>query len=109
MAEEFLEQYVIDTTGEMHQCTFCQYIAQDYRDLSFHFRTTHVDDLNQCPICAKFFRSISSVFQHFVTVHTRMRPYRCKLCNELASVSRAEVIRHVATVHRVGSPTKNYN
>ena len=109
MAEEFLEQYVIDTTGEMHRCTICEYIAVDYRDLSFHFRTTHVNNLSHCPICAVFCKSIYDVFKHFVTVHTLIRPYRCKLCNKLASVIKAKVIEHVVNVHRVGSLTKNYN
>ena len=107
--EDFLKQYVIDTSGEMHQCTMCEYNADDFADLNFHFRTSHVQDPSHCPICTKFCSSVQGVFKHFVAFHTLIRPYRCKLCNIYASVSRAEVVNHVVFGHRVDYPSGNNN
>ena len=107
--ENFLKQYVIDTSRERHQCTMCNYIANDFTDLNFHFRTTHIQNASHCPICTNYFTGLQAIFKHFVVFHTSIRPYRCKLCNDRAYVSRFHVVKHIVDGHGVQIPLENNN
>lgn len=92
------EKRHFDKTEKCDECGklfFCQ------QDLRRHFKLSHTEPDIICdyPECGKKFHLNAHLKLHVQTVHQRMKPFACKLC-DMTFGQRAVLSRHVNSIHK---------
>lgn len=64
-------------TIQMNECLVCPAILDDIHQLDNHV-TSH-KEIN-CKICHRFFARYSNLKRHFMSVHSKPKPFQCDLC-----------------------------
>lgn len=98
-------QRVHEKQRDPFRCEMCGLVFQIRSKFRTHMRTHQSLTLKgprECPICKKFFVSLSS---HNRTVHLKLRTYECSQCDKTFG-KKSGLDRHTLTVHQKIRPFK---
>lgn len=65
-------------TIQMNECLICDSVLDDIHQLDNHI-TSHKSEIN-CKICLRVFARYSNLKRHFMSVHSKPKPFQCDLC-----------------------------
>lgn len=65
-------------TIQMNECLICDSVLNDIHQLDNHI-ISHKSKIN-CKICLRVFARYSNLKRHFMSMHSKPKPFQCDLC-----------------------------
>ena len=87
-------------TNKLWKCDICDYSHASKYGLQGHKKQVHPsdNDMKVCHLCGYSSPNTSNVKAHIATVHEKIRPHSCEVC-EKQFFQKAKLERHVRAVH----------
>ena len=93
----FIQKLKMDKIKPANKCQFC-YQELDQMSMDVHIASFH-QNVNKCEICEKFFKTQTTLKNHFSSVHdNKDRIISCNICTKTFQIKK-KLTNHMKTVH----------